>query len=248
MADLRSGARHPATDAPRRVSVQSSPYGGQVELTDDEAAVDALLPDGVGAALRTNWEAIAEEARRLVFDGDIWPNLLRGSRWQGVRLYLSGSPSAQGGGQREAAWNGKSCEEAPVTCGLLKGTMASEGWGTWTADSSGGAENDEEATFFSLGPSASVPTHIGQHGRVNIHLCLLNCERAFAEAGGRRLPYRAGGLLAFDDGMFHSAQNHDGAEARVVLTLGVLHPRRTSGHGWCADRFPPAARATAAEA
>lgn len=201
-------------------------------------AVDALLPDGLAADLRRHWEQIAAEARQLLSQrgelGDIWPRIYPGGHWQGVPLYLS-SLLVNQRRQQNATWREGNqrpgCRKFPFTCGLLRGRMRSERWGLRTTTHA--PRNEEEVTFFLLGPSQVVPHHTGQQGRVNVHLCLLNCERAAVQANGSTLQYRAGGLLAFDDGLYHSVQNHDPANTRVVLGLGVVHPQKSEEHAYC---------------
>ena len=88
-------------------------------------------------------------------------------------------------------------------------------------------------TLFAISPGGWVPKHHGQDPRINIHLCLLNCESSWIVAQGRRHEYKAGGLLAFDDPGDHEVHNDDQQAARVVLGLGVLHPSITPQHGPC---------------
>jgi len=160
-------------------------------------AVDALLPDGLAADLRRHWEQIAAEARQLLSQrgelGDIWPRIYPGGHWQGVPLYLS-SLLVNQRRQQNATWREGNqrpgCRKFPFTCGLLRGRMRSERWGLRTTTHA--PRNEEEVTFFLLGPSQVVPHHTGQQGRVNVHLCLLNCERAAVQANGSTLQYRAG--------------------------------------------------------
>ena len=204
---------------------------GALEGTD----VDKILPAGLADTLRLNFGGLADEARTFLKEepGDIWPGILSGGHWQGAVLYRS-SIFVDEGRARDAAWNNHGCGKLPLTCSLIRGRLRSEAWG-FRKGSMDLTEpmNQEEVTYFSLGPNQFVPQHTGQQGRVNVHLCLLNCERSFVETNFTKLQYRTGELMAFDDGLFHSIQNHDPVHTRVILAIGVMHPQRTESRDFC---------------
>ena len=99
-------------------------------------------------------------------------------------------------------------------------------------------DNAEEITLFNLHWRSHVPPHYGSPERINVHLCLLNCEESYLELaggpalGGERVPYREGEMIAFDDAVAHGIENL-GHASRVILTVGVLHPRLSSEHRVC---------------
>jgi hypothetical protein len=216
-------------------------------------AVDAILPVGLAADLRRNWERIADESRALIGErshlGDIWPRIYSGGHWQGAPLYHSGEFNREKSVQN-ATWHDvraderqenerPGCGNFPFTCSLLKGRLRSEKLGLRRATYS--PTNEEEATLFLLGPNQTAPHHVGQQGRINVHLCLLNCNLASVYVNGSQthLRYRAGELLAFDDGLHHSIVNHDPFNSRVILAIGVMQPARTEAHRYCFSKSTP---------
>ena len=194
-------------------------------------AVDELLSPGLAATLRQSWRQIAEEVRALHFQGNAWPGISRLDTWQAITLY-----------RMRGGWT-DTCSRMPITCQLLGGRLRSdvpggdgeEPWKALDAVRASRSGNDEEVTVFSLRGRSHVPPHVGSPLRVNVHLCLLNCFESYLELGGGpslggdRVRYSEGELLAFDDAVMHGIENL-GTTSRVLLAIGVLHPKLTAAH------------------
>ena len=155
------------------------------------------------------------------------------SRWQGVKLY-----------NVNQKWDPANCQRVPQTCELLRGRLRSERPTIIHELNEKVASviefNVEEVVIFSLSGRSHVPPHVGSPLRVNVHLCLLHCEESYLEVGGgpslggARVSYQQGELLAFDDAVMHGIENL-GQEARVILTIGVLHPELSKEHRACTE-------------
>jgi hypothetical protein len=69
-----------------------------------------------------------------------------------------------------------------------------------------------------------------QDARINVHMCLLNCEGAALVAGGSLHNYTAGSLVAFEDRLDHESARNDhlprqalDTHAKLVI-LGLSEP------------------------
>merc|ERR1711924_68382 len=124
-------------------------------------------------------------------------------------------------------WHKKPCSVMKTLCRILKGRMESESKHRRPRNKEEGVThtNDETVTFFSVSPNGWVPVHSGQDCRVNIHLCLINCEKAWVQSGGEpKRYYKAGELIAFHDGVDHEIVNEDRDRSRITVHIAVLHP------------------------
>ena len=203
-------------------------------------AVDELLPAGLADDLRKHWRAIADEARSISFDGDAWPNIVRnGGRWQQLTLYRAGGGSSRAMEERDGTdlapgWRDSACRLMPSTCELLRGRLRSERSAERAAfNRSLTFGNDEEVVVFRLAPRSAVPFHHGSMARVNVQLCLDYCEHAQVAVGDAAAAYQAGELVAFSDSTLHGAANFDPEAARLIMTVGVLHPELSAEHRLC---------------
>ena len=112
-------------------------------------------------------------------------------------------------------------EREPASRWGARGWLSGDGTGLRAAR--GGY--DEVVGLFRISGQGWVPIHHGQDVRVNIHLCLVNCDRARILVAGNTLEYRDGSLFAFEDRAGHELFNDAplGID-RVNLVIGVLHP------------------------
>ena len=62
-----------------------------------------------------------------------------------------------------------------------------------------------------------------QDARINVHMCLLNCEGAALVAGGSLHNYTAGSLVAFEDRL-----DHESAQAIICQDRLWTHMRNSS--------------------
>lgn len=64
-------------------------------------------------------------------------------------------------------------------------------------------------------------TDCKQDARVNVHMCLLNCEDSQLMVAGHSHQYTAGSLVAFEDRAMHEIIN-SGSKDRILLAVSVL--------------------------
>eukprot|EP00931_Biecheleriopsis_adriatica_P088575 TRINITY_DN62867_c0_g1_i1.p1 TRINITY_DN62867_c0_g1~~TRINITY_DN62867_c0_g1_i1.p1 ORF type:complete len:428 (+),score=44.63 TRINITY_DN62867_c0_g1_i1:34-1317(+) len=196
-----------------RIGEEPLPSVSSVDLTTD---ADSFLTAGVAADLRTHWKQIAAEALNLRFKDDAFGSIVQGQQWQSIVAY-----------QMFQGWHKKPCSVMKTLCKLLKGRMESETTNRRPRNKEEGVHytNDEAVTLFSVSPGGWVPVHSGQDCRINVHLCLLNCEKAWLEVGGsRKHYYKAGELVAFHDALDHEIVNEDRENSRIIVHIAVLHP------------------------
>lgn len=188
------------------------------------AEVDALLAPGLADDLRKNFEQLAKEAKKFNFLGDAYPNIIRQGTWQQVHLYTV-----------RDGWAAVCKRLTKTICRLIRGRLRSEQQEFKQAfrHHLGAQHHDEAVTLFSVAPGGWVPLHQGQDKRINVHICLWKCNKAWIEVAGRRHYYKMGELLAFDDPMDHEIVNTDLHHPRLVLGLGVLHPDLRPEHKPC---------------
>lgn len=205
---------------PERSSGRPIPRLRSIRLTDDIAELGRILPAGVVGGLSKHWPKIAKAARKLRFYGDAFPKLVTGNQWQRLDLYT-----------QKGGWSEEGCTQVSALCMFLRGKMKSESvalkhlhrfLGSWILG------NDECVTIFRLAPHGWAPVHSGQDARVNVHLCLLNCDRSWIRVGnsGKHF-YRAGSILAFHDSFDHEVYNEDPIQDRIILHIATYHPDLT---------------------
>ena len=162
-------------------------------------------------------------------------------KWTGLNLMHS----ARGG------WNERWCGLqgcARYTCEVLRWRRElnytlwqslSEGSGITSA-----APPPMYVNFYALAPGTRILPHLGNDGRLTIHLALEVPPRnqSRIRVGNRTINYtHAGQLLIFDDAYDHEVWN-DGSTVRYVLGITVWHPklllwlrrrgRRLEGQEW----------------
>lgn len=201
-------------------------------------APEKVLPAGMAEALRSKWRLFAQEAKSaveaLTREEDGYPGITRGKQWQKLELYTAGS-----------GWVEDRCRRfTPFLCDYFKGKLKTETdpearkWVRKRVVHS----NDEVVGLFGItGNEGWALVHNGQDLRINVHLCLLNCNYTRVVVGlNRTLSYFDGSLFAFEDRHYHELFN-EGPEMRVNLVIGVLHPDyRGADVVWKAPRKAPA--------
>jgi len=85
----------------------------------------------------------------------------------------------------------------------------------------------QTAMFSILEPGKRLPPHRGPYkGLLRVHLALAvpgDASACWIEVAGRRLHWREGEVLVFDDTFVHSAAN-EASERRCVLFIDILRP------------------------
>jgi hypothetical protein len=181
----------------------------EARLAHGNMAIDPLLPPPRPLLLGC-WHppllapARRRQARALTFAGDIWPRLSKQAKWQGRTLYTAGEGwseaecagapticgALRGSMRTEAAevWEelagtiaeGSANEEEEGMRPLIPVSSSSSSSSVRTLCTRSSASSSVQVTLFSLAPRSEAPTHTGQYARVNLHMCLLNCEEARA--------------------------------------------------------------------
>ena len=190
-----------------------------VGLTSD-SAIDALLPYGVGRALRRDWRLLADEAERFADSGGFG-----GSSPGSRRLY-----------GLEQGWDEEGCQAMPVTCRLLKGRLRSDSSASRRQRFEFATAHEEEVSALSLPPRSSAALHSGSSVHVHVRLCLAGCADAFVEAGGQRARLRQGALVAFSDNTWHGFENRANHSRLVTLALRTSSTLREPTRSSCAQR------------
>lgn len=203
--------------------------GGACPVASAVAPADALaaLPRGLAERLRQEWPLLAAEVtagggaallgRAPGEAGDAYPGIVQGGQWTKLTIYDAGR-----------GWRDQHCSELfPRLCQMLRGQLRSDtergrDWvkrGVITG-------NDELVALFGVRSAGWVPIHAGQDVRINVHLCLANCNDSKIEVAGESLIYQDGSLFAFEDRADHEILNNGkiGNRERLNLVIGVLHP------------------------
>ena len=84
-------------------------------------------------------------------------------------------------------------------------------------------QQDEAVILFRVKAGGMANLHNGQDARVNVHMCLLNCNESTLIVAGDAHRYTAGHLVAFEDRAMHEILNA-GEQDRILLAVAVLHP------------------------
>lgn len=137
-----------------------------------------MLPVGVGADLVAAHPQIASEASEatvaIATAGDAYPKIATKQQWTKLILYMAGS-----------GWDEENCKLLPTVCKLLRGRLRTE---LQPARSWYGSRmfvaGDEAVIVFRVAGGGMAHLHQGQDARINVHMCLLNCEYSAVVAAG----------------------------------------------------------------
>jgi len=150
--------------------------------------------------------------KQLASQPDAYPGITGGQQWTKMMLYMG-----------VGGWNKAYCKVMKTVCKLLQGRLRSENDLKRWFDKRLLEESDEVVALFRVkGPGAAY-LHSGQDVRVNVHLCLVNCNSSRLWVAGDERPYFDGSLFAFEDRADHEILNV-GSEDRINLVIGTLHP------------------------
>eukprot|EP00747_Dinoflagellata_sp_TGD_P107063 gnl/TRDRNA2_/TRDRNA2_170012_c2_seq6.p1 gnl/TRDRNA2_/TRDRNA2_170012_c2~~gnl/TRDRNA2_/TRDRNA2_170012_c2_seq6.p1 ORF type:complete len:360 (+),score=27.48 gnl/TRDRNA2_/TRDRNA2_170012_c2_seq6:271-1350(+) len=142
----------------------------------------------------------------LQTQGDAYPGIARGQHWTMLEIYSG-----------KQGWSGTLCSGAMSRlCGMLRGRLRGE-----TTHKQYGRE--EQVVLFRLKGGTAVYPHTGNSQRINVHLCLLNCNSSHIRVAGDVKPYFDGSFFAFEDRAFHEIVNY-GSEDRINLVMQIVHP------------------------
>jgi hypothetical protein len=191
------------------------PWPGLRPLTWPDPA--SVLPPGVADDLLSSYSNIATQAQTmralLSQQDDAYPEIAQKKQWTKIVLY-----SAAGG------WDMQLCAKFSTICELLRGKLKSE---QPTIRSLYEQEmlppTDEAVILFRVAAGGSAHLHDGQDARINVHLCLLDCNASEIVVAGDARSYADGSLFAFEDRADHEIINR-GEHDRLLLTIGVFHP------------------------
>eukprot|EP00928_Gymnodinium_smaydae_P063262 TRINITY_DN46903_c0_g1_i1.p1 TRINITY_DN46903_c0_g1~~TRINITY_DN46903_c0_g1_i1.p1 ORF type:complete len:527 (+),score=40.66 TRINITY_DN46903_c0_g1_i1:189-1769(+) len=182
------------------------------------ASVDPLLSSELVASLKRDWPALAQEAQAAVKQMKVaWPQISAGEQWRQMGVY-----------DLDKGWDKQVCEKSlPKLCSLLRGRLPFDEakLNTWK-DKRCIVGNDVEVAVFAVEAGGFAQFHVGTDKRVNVHLCLANCNSSRIVVGGESLPYHDGSLFAFEDRADHEVLNDAkaGEPDRLNLVIGLLHP------------------------
>eukprot|EP00746_Dinoflagellata_sp_MGD_P090139 gnl/MRDRNA2_/MRDRNA2_355696_c0_seq1.p1 gnl/MRDRNA2_/MRDRNA2_355696_c0~~gnl/MRDRNA2_/MRDRNA2_355696_c0_seq1.p1 ORF type:complete len:335 (-),score=61.08 gnl/MRDRNA2_/MRDRNA2_355696_c0_seq1:245-1123(-) len=162
------------------------------------------------------WPLVANEARNAVAHlQNAYPHIVQDAdAWTKLEIYTISD-----------GWNDNACNSSfPVLCSVLRGKLRSESEAgrRWTEEGRLRG-NDEVVGIFGVRAGGWVPLHHGQDIRVNVHLCLSDCNASWISVSGEDVPYTDGGWIAFEDRADHEIFNK-GTGVRLNLVIGVLHP------------------------
>jgi hypothetical protein len=200
--------------------ISSFPMHGLQVLTWPDPHL--MLPEGIGTDLLDNFDRIAADAGTvgasgaLAEAGDAYPMIAVDSQWSKLVLFTAGN-----------GWNETLCLVLPSICDTLRGTLRSEQEPARTYYRNNRySASDEAVILFQITAGGMAPLHNGQDRRINVHMCLLNCESSQLVVAGAMRNISAGELYSFEDRADHEIKNgaEVGAAARVSLTIAVLHP------------------------
>jgi beta-hydroxylase len=149
------------------------------------------------------------------------------------------------GGEPIPPFHEISPEQLPITSDALWRTFVLYAYGVEakrncalcprTAEAVRAIPGMQTAMFSILAPGKRLPPHRGPYkGLLRVHLALEvpgDGSQCWIDVGGRRLHWREGDVLVFDDTFVHSAANESGAR-RCVLFIDILRPLEPG-----ADRF-----------
>ena len=206
------------TDDVRHVS--PFPWPGLRKLVWPDA--HEMLPKGVGEDLLAAYSEIAAEAAAatspadspMAQQGDAYESIAADKKWTKLVLY-----------DARAGWNEELCKNLGTVCRLLRGKFRTEQEPLRSAYQTGLLPyGDEAVILFRVAAGGTAPLHMGQDARINVHLCLLNCNSSQIAVGGDLRNYSDSSLFAFEDRADHEIINHDRQNDRISLTIGVLHP------------------------
>lgn len=191
------------------------PWPGLRPLTWPEPA--SVLPPGVAAEMQRLYPEIAMQARTmrtvLSQQDDAYPEIAQKKQWTKLVLY-----SATGG------WDPQLCASFSIVCELLRGKMKSENPLVRSMyEQEMLPPTDEAVILFRVAAGGAAHLHDGQDARINVHLCLLDCNASEIVVAGDARPYTDGSLFAFEDRADHEIINR-GELDRLLLTIGVFHP------------------------
>merc|ERR1712232_672690 len=110
-----------------------------------------------------------------------------GKQWTGLTLY-----------DIENGWDSELCSAVPRICKILRGKMKTEvGRGeTWRKKRLLGKDY-EMVGLFRVQGNGHAHLHNGVDARINVHLCLLNCEGSQIIVAGKPIEYYDGSFFTF---------------------------------------------------
>jgi hypothetical protein len=200
--------------------MSSSPWPGLRKLK--WPTPESVLPGGTATALQAQYSQITTEARaaapELATQPGAFPGITSGTQWTKLVLYSA----AKG-------WDPKLCAVMPTVCELLRGKLRTEQPEVRALYQRDGSMltmsgNDEEVVLFRVKAQGMATLHQGQDPRVNVHLCLLNCNQSKILVAGEVMNYHDSAFFAFEDRADHEIINMDADQDRINLAIGVLHP------------------------
>eukprot|EP01052_Picozoa_sp_SAG31_P014121 SAG31_NODE_867_length_11367_cov_25.365992_3_plen_456_part_00 len=145
---------------------------------------------------------------------DAYPTITGKRQWTKLMLYSA-----------TTGWDENLCRSAPTVCNLLRGKMRTEQPAVKTSyEQTMLSTNDEAVILFRVAAGGMAYLHEGQDPRINVHLCLINCNGSKIVVAGEKKDYYDGILFAFEDRADHEIINTYDDKDRISLTIGVLHP------------------------
>ena len=179
------------TDDVRHVS--PFPWPGLRKLVWPDA--HEMLPKGVGEDLLAAYSEIAAEAAAatspgdspMAQQGDAYESIAADKKWTKLVLY-----------DARAGWDEELCKNLGTVCRLLRGKFRTEQEPLRSAYQTGLLPyGDEAVILFRVAAGGTAPLHMGQDARINVHLCLLNCNASQIAVGGDLRNYSDSSLFAF---------------------------------------------------
>ena len=125
-----------------------------------------------------------------------------------------------------SGWSDALCKHLPSICTIVRNRLRTEYEPARSWYRSGHFPSGDEAVILFRVEAGRGMAHLhsGQDARINVHMCLMNCDGAQVSVAGQLRNYSAGSLLAFEDRADHEVINAHPRSDRISLTIGVLHP------------------------
>jgi len=184
--------------------------------------------------IQSEWKTIAREAETLL-DAQ-YATLARGGKLQGPHSPFHG---CFGGFKvhctfyvytMSKGFDWEICEYMPTTCDIFRpqfSTYDKDAYDRMRVWRGTPLVNDEQLTVFVTPPHQNSPLHAGQDVRMNVQLCLRNCNGTRIDVGGVPVTFTDGAMSAFEDRLFHQVINN-GDQPRISLAMGFIHPQLSS--------------------
>lgn len=193
------------------------------------------------AALQSDLARIQSEDGMAHLKDPAWTGLSRGT-WVAFVVYRA--EGFHGRDTLHRHLDTLRCRIVPETCRILTSVGAPPGMTNVLPSLQG---SQEVVDFLRADIGTTVSFHAAStNSRLTVQICLTGCDgENYIQAGHKKVHYRPGEPVIFDDSFLHSIRVHETSkEPRWALTVQVMHPQIESINGFVEyfSRYAPPPR------